>query len=167
MSRKGALTRRHLFGLLAAPAALGLSSCSPQRPVHRFGAGEERGFYYEFAHLLSGAVQRSGAAFSISPRTTGGSLENLELLREDAVDLALVLADLAVESRTDLRAMGRMYLSYVQLAVPVDSEIRTVSDLRGRTVMLGRRDPGPPTSATGCCAPVAWASTTWSSSTSP
>lgn len=142
MSRTTAPTRRHLLGLLAASAGLSLSTCSAPRPMHVLGASEERGFYYEFAHLLSQAVQRSGAAFSITPKTTGGSLENLQLLRENAVDLALALADLAVESQDDLLAIGRMYLSYVQLAVPVDSEIRTMSDLRGRTIMLGREGSG-------------------------
>ncbi|MFI7481623.1 TAXI family TRAP transporter solute-binding subunit [Kocuria sp. M1R5S2] len=141
MNRAAPLTRRHLLGLLAA-AGVGLSGCSAPRPAHVLGASEERGFYYEFAHLLSRAVERSGAAFSITPRTTDGSLDNMELLGEGAVDLALVLADVALESELDLRAMGRMYLSYVQLAVPGDSEVRTISDLRGRTVMLGREGSG-------------------------
>jgi TRAP transporter TAXI family solute receptor len=143
MSRPGSLTRRRLLGLVpAATLGLGLGNCSAARAIYSLGSSEERGFYYEFAHLLSQAVERSGATFSLTPRTTAGSLENLELLREEAVDFALVLADLAVESRTDLHAIGRMYLSYVQLAVPVDSDVRTMSDLRGRTIMLGRVGSG-------------------------
>lgn len=143
MSGTAALTRRRLLRLVpAATAGLGLNACSAPRPVHRLAASEERGFYYEFAHLLGRAVERSGAAVTVAPRTTAGSQENLELLRTGAVDLALALADLAVESRGDLRAVGRMYLSYVQLAVPADSPVRTMSDLRGRTVMLGRAGSG-------------------------
>lgn len=143
MSRTAPLTRRHLLRLVPATVlGTGLSSCSASRPAYSLGSSEERGFYYEFAHLLSRAVERSGATFSVDPMTTAGSVENLELLRDDVVDLALVLADLAVESRTELHALGRMYLSYVQLAVPMDSEVRTMSDLRGRTIMLGRAGSG-------------------------
>lgn len=143
MNGTTALTRRRLLGLVpVAAAGLGVHACSAPRPVYGLGASEERGFYYEFAHLLSRAVERSGAPVTVVPRTTAGSQENLELLRTGAVDLALALADLAVESRGDPRAVGRMYLSYVQLAVRADSPVRTMSDLRGRTVMLGRAGSG-------------------------
>jgi uncharacterized protein len=132
------LPRRRDLLAAAALGVLGLAGCSPPEPGRLVMAGGERGgFFNEFAHLLAAAVAGSGEDFRLEPLTTTGTLHNLDLLRSGEASIGLALTDAAVKDAEGLAAIGRVYQTYWQLAVPVDSPIRSVADLRGRTVSLG------------------------------
>jgi uncharacterized protein len=75
-----------------------------------------------------------------------GSVANVRLLQARRAEVALALADIAWAAyggtapfgdRAPLRAIGRVYENYIQLAVRGDAPIRRVADLAGRTVSLG------------------------------
>lgn len=146
------VTRRAVLGLVAAV----LAGCSageyggPRRRL-RLAAGEQGGFYIEFARLLADQLATAEPDLPAEVLSTGGSVANLELVRNGRADLGLALADAATSAATGaapferavpLRAIGRVYENYMQLVVPVDSSIRTVADLSGARISLGADGSG-------------------------
>ncbi|WP_369030291.1 MULTISPECIES: TAXI family TRAP transporter solute-binding subunit [Streptomyces] len=136
----------------AAVAVLGgalTGDVSRQRPgpsgVLRFATGEPTAFYEAFGRLLAAEVETAYPRLRCRVRTTAGSVANIELLRDRRADLALVLTDTARAAQgtalfprpVPLRAIGRVYETYLQFVVRADSPVRAVSDLAGRTVSLG------------------------------
>ena len=98
-----------------------------------------------------------GAAFSemvnaqeprvrVEPRNTKGSTENVPLLEEGKVDLALVAGEIAsaalARPGTKLRIVAAMYSSPGMLIVKGDSPYRSISDLRGKTIVMGTQASG-------------------------
>ncbi|MCF6387465.1 TAXI family TRAP transporter solute-binding subunit [Mycobacterium sp. MBM] len=136
--------RSALRGLAALSAVLAVSSCGTgERPPVRLAAGEPGGFFWEFAGLLAAAADRAGTA-RLVPLRTGGSAENLELLGAGGADLAMSLSDTAQDSpgAGQLRALGRVYENYFQVAVRDTAAIVAVADLAGRTVSIGAPGSG-------------------------
>ncbi|WP_411152282.1 TAXI family TRAP transporter solute-binding subunit [Streptomyces sp. A30] len=127
---------------------------SGQRPgpagVLRFATGEPTAFYAAFGRLLTAELEAEYPRLSCRVRTTAGSVTNIELLRDRRADLALVLTDTARAAQgtglfprpVPLRAIGRVYETYLQFAVRADSPVRAVSDLAGHAVSLGAAGSG-------------------------
>jgi len=82
----------------------------------------------------------------VEPRNTRGSTENVPLLEEGKVDLALVAGEIAsaalAKPNTRLRIVAAMYSSPGMLIVRGDSPYRRLSDLRGKTVVMGTQASG-------------------------
>lgn len=145
------ITRRTLLrGVLAAGATavtgVGLAGCSDSggEPL-RLGAGEEGGFFWEFAQLTAVAADRATLPVRIVPVRTAGSVENLAALASGDVKLALSLADAAVaamETGAALTAIGKVYENYMQLAVRADSRITETAQLGGTRISLGAKGSG-------------------------
>lgn len=135
--------RRTFLSAAAAGAFLTLTGCTAAEVRnYEIGAAEPGGFFSEFSALLAAAVERSGAGFRLLPRTTSGTVQNLELLRNGTVPLALALADAARADPAGLYAVGRVYQNYLQFAVPADSSVRNLNDLKKRRISLGPDDSG-------------------------
>lgn len=112
----------------------------------RIATGESDGFYAAFGRLLADQVTVAHPALSCELINSEGSVANVRLLHAGRADVALALADIAWAAyegsapfghSIPLRAIGRVYENYIQLAVRADTPIRTVADLAGRTVSLG------------------------------
>ncbi|HWI37891.1 MAG TPA: TAXI family TRAP transporter solute-binding subunit [Burkholderiales bacterium] len=77
----------------------------------------------------------------LQPKNTKGSTENVPLLKANQVDLALVAGEIAsaalAEPETPLRIVAAMYSSPGLVMVRGDSPYRSISDLRGKPVVLG------------------------------
>ncbi|WP_399881049.1 TAXI family TRAP transporter solute-binding subunit [Streptomyces sp. BBFR51] len=131
-----------LGGLLAGDLARDGSGPSG---LLRLATGEPTAFYAAFGRLLATQVEAAHPGLSCRVRTTAGSITNIELLRDGHADLALVLTDTARAAQgTDLfprpvplRAIGRVYETYLQFAVRADAPVRTVAGLAGHPVSLG------------------------------
>ena len=82
----------------------------------------------------------------IETRNTKGSTENVPLLEEGKVDLALVAGEIAsaalAKPGTKLRIVAAMYSSPGMLIVRGDSPYRSIADLRGKTVVMGTQASG-------------------------
>ena len=82
----------------------------------------------------------------VQTRNTRGSTENVPLLEAGKLDLALVAGEVAsaalAKSGTPLRIVAAMYSSPGMLIVKGDSPYRSISDLRGRTVVMGTQASG-------------------------
>ena len=111
-----------LTGLLL-PA---ISGCTVEdRPATvTVAGGEPGGFYLEFAGLLADSLQRHGGADKASALTTGGSLDNLELLLSGKATFAVALSDSAAQrvaagdaTAVGISAVGKVYENYVHCVV--------------------------------------------------
>jgi TRAP transporter TAXI family solute receptor len=136
--------RTALRGAGVLTAALVTAGCQGRPEVQlRLAAGESGGFFWEFSGLLAAAADRADSA-RITPLQTEGSVDNLEALRSGRAELALSLIDTVYDSpaRDDLTAIGCVYENYFQVAVRGDSAMRSMEDLRGRTVSTGAPGSG-------------------------
>jgi uncharacterized protein len=95
-----------------------------------------------FAEMINAQEPR----VRVEPRNTKGSTENVPLLEEGKVDLALVAGEIAsaalAKPDTKLRVVAAMYSSPGMLIVKGDSPYRSLSDLRGKTVVMGTQASG-------------------------
>jgi TRAP transporter TAXI family solute receptor len=136
-----------LGGALAGDAARPRTGPSG---VLRLATGEPTAFYAAFGRLLAAEIEAAYPGLSCRIRTTAGSVTNIGLLRDHRADLALVLTDTARAAQrpglfphpVPLRAIGRLYETYLQFAVRADSAVRTVAGLTGHTVSLGAPGSG-------------------------
>jgi uncharacterized protein len=82
----------------------------------------------------------------IETRNTKGSTENVPLLEAGKLDLGLVAGELAsaalAKPGTQLRIVAAMYSSPGMFIVKADSPVRSISDLKGRPVVLGTQGSG-------------------------
>jgi len=82
----------------------------------------------------------------VEPRNTKGSTENVPLLEAGKLDLALVAGEIAsaalAKPGTPLRIVAAMYSSPGMFIVRGDSPHRTISELRGKTVVMGAQASG-------------------------
>ncbi|MFJ9425834.1 TAXI family TRAP transporter solute-binding subunit [Streptomyces sp. NPDC101249] len=140
-----------LGGLLGGALAADGSRQDPgPSGVLRIATGEPTAFYAAFGRLLAAEIEAAHPRLVCRIRTTPGSLTNIELLRDRRADLALVLTHTArvvqaagpLPGPVPLRAIGRVYETYLQFAVRADSPVRTVADLAGHTVSLGATGSG-------------------------
>ncbi|HEU4351468.1 MAG TPA: TAXI family TRAP transporter solute-binding subunit [Burkholderiales bacterium] len=95
-----------------------------------------------FAEMVNAQEPR----IRVEPRNTKGSAENVPLLEAGKLDLALVAGEFAsaalAKADTPLRVVAAMYSSPGMFMVRGDSPHRSISDLRGRSVVMGTQASG-------------------------
>jgi TRAP transporter TAXI family solute receptor len=118
-------------------------------------AGPEGGQYVRFVQALQ-AAKPMGLVFQAL--LTEGSVENIRLLRQGQVPLAMVQGDLARQALggtgpfaapgafPDLRALASLYPEPLHIIVRADGPLHSVADLRHRRVAVG--PPGSGSRAT-------------------
>jgi len=121
---------------------------------YAIAAGPEHGQYLRFAQALG---EREGAR-SVPLVTLGGE-ENLLLLREGKVSLALAQADAALQAYEGkgnfagagpypaLRAIGSLYPEPVHVLMRAEGVVASVADLKGRRVAIGQQGSASRTTA--------------------
>lgn len=86
-------------------------------------------------------------------QTTGASVENMNLLKEEKVEMAFVMSDVlsqAVEGVNsfdgepveNVQQIATLYPNYVQVVTTADSGIETLDDLEGKRVAVGDQNSG-------------------------
>lgn len=112
---------------------------------YAIAAGPEHGQYYRLAQALA-----DSADIRVTALVTRGGDENLRMLREGKVALALSQADAALaafEGKGDfagdgaytmLRALGSLYPEAVHVIVRGDSRAASVAELAGRRIAVGQ-----------------------------
>ncbi|MGH1591941.1 TAXI family TRAP transporter solute-binding subunit [Methylobacterium phyllosphaerae] len=142
--RRRGPTRR--AGLLAG---LGLILARPVRAEETvrvvLATATPGGGFPAFGETFAGAIAAADPTITIERRATGGSSENVGLLRAGRVDLGLVQGEYASPALAEggrLTVLAPMYPTPGLFVVPAGSAIHTVADLRGRTVALGTHNSG-------------------------
>ncbi|MEU0372049.1 TAXI family TRAP transporter solute-binding subunit [Streptomyces sp. NPDC006283] len=148
--------RRALQGAAAALVVFGLllwwllpfGQSSPNGKL-TLSTGSHSGVYQRYGVLLKDALARDMPDVAVDLRTSEGSQENLERVASGEADFTIATADAVAKYKREglagadqLRGCARLYDDYVQLVVPRDSPIKSVRDLRGRTVGVGQDGSG-------------------------
>jgi len=137
VSRRTALAGVGLAGaseaLAQTPLRLTLATATPGGGFPAYGAA--------FVAAIAGA----DPSIAIEPRNTAGSLENVRLLREGAIDIALVAGETATEALAagnGTTLLAAMYAQPGLFGLRGDSPIRSIAELRGKPVAWGARGSG-------------------------
>lgn len=85
-------------------------------------------------------------------QTTGASVENINLLNQDKVEMAFVMSDVLTDAingensfpnKIDkVQQIAALYPNYVQVVTSTNSGIETLADLRGKRVAVGDQNSG-------------------------
>ncbi|MFG6203240.1 TAXI family TRAP transporter solute-binding subunit [Pseudomonas retamae] len=142
------------FALIAA-ATLALSSAAQAAPVFiNILTGGTSGVYYPIGVGLSQIYSDGIAGSKTSVQATKASVENLNLLQAGRGELALALGDSVADAKngvedagfkaplTKLRALGGAYPNYIQIVASQESGIKTLADLKGKTISVGAPKSG-------------------------
>ncbi|MFI7502613.1 TAXI family TRAP transporter solute-binding subunit [Streptomyces sp. NPDC049687] len=148
--------RRALQGAAAGVVVLGLLLWwllplgeDPPSGSITFSTGTTRGVYQQYGTMLRDELTKDMPRLKVRLTTSNGSQENVERVATGEADFTIAAADAVqtYESRhkgsaARLRGVARLYDDYVQLVVPRDSDIRSIADLRGKTVATGLSGSG-------------------------
>lgn len=111
---------------------------------YAIAAGAEHGQYLRLAQAMAASTKMRAVAL-----VTHGGEENLRLLRDGRVSLALAQGDAVLDAYegkgafadsgpfSTLRAIGSLYPEAVHVLVAASGSIKAMSDLRGKRVAIG------------------------------
>ena len=110
------------------------------------GTATPGGGFPVYGEAFAEAVNAAEPRLRISTRNTRGSSENVPLLEEKQLDLALVLGEYALAAlgkpETGVRVVTAMYSTPGLVVVRRDSPYRALRDLAGKPVVLGTQGSG-------------------------
>lgn len=129
--------------LLAAPAA------TQQKVEVVFSAGPTGGSWTPMAGAISEVVKKAFPDVSVQVEP-GAALVNMEKIRSDKADLGWSMTNVLADARNgqgDFKGkqtdkalyVANFYPNVWQMAVPADSDIKSVKDLKGKAVALPAR----------------------------
>lgn len=139
--------------ILALSACGGNNSDSGEKPSSLIIAtGGTAGTYYPLGGGIANLIQEE-AGTNATAQVTGAAVENMRLISDKEVDLAITQGDIAdyaakgTEMFSDgavgnLQAIGALYQETIQVVVTESSGIASVSDLKGKKVSVGAPGSG-------------------------
>lgn len=128
------------------------------KKVFIIGTASLNGTYYPVGNAMARLLNRNLSRTVTLAEPTAGSIDNVDYLRKKQIDLALMQSDVAWmayngssiyagSSYKGLRVLASLYTEKVQIVVRADSEIKKLSDLRGKRIALGEKNSGSAASA--------------------
>ena len=139
--------------VLSAVLLLGLTACGASGAAQMtMGTGGPTGTYYAFGGVL-GQYAKDHAGINVTVVSTDGSKANIENIDIGDYQLGLVQSDVmayawtgarSFESTgavTSFRVVAGLYAEAVQL-ITMDPEIKSVADLKGKSVSIGAPGSG-------------------------
>ena len=110
--------------------------------------------YYPYGGALARLISEQIPNTQATAEVTGASVDNLKLIQLGKVDLAFALADTVAEAVNgrgafkdtgavgSVRTVAVLYTNYTHVVVRQGSGIRSVADLKGKTVSVGAPGSG-------------------------
>ena len=131
-----------IFLSLLAASIFGWQWFRSQNGVYNLtiATGDPQGEYYAFAQALAKVVARHQPPIQIEVRATEGSVENLDLLEHNRVQLALIQSDTIVSPTT--KAIATLFPEIAHLIVTKESDIDSFSKLKGKRIALMPKKSG-------------------------
>lgn len=147
------LTKR--FSLLAAAAAFTASTAAVAAPTFiNILTGGTSGVYYPIGVGISQLYGKGIDGAKTSVQATKASVENLNLLQAGRGELGFALGDSVADGWNGvedagfktplkkLRALGGSYPNYIQIVASQESGIKTLEDLKGKSISVGAPKSG-------------------------
>ncbi|WP_017614667.1 TAXI family TRAP transporter solute-binding subunit [Nocardiopsis salina] len=150
MHLSGPNRRDALLNLAGAAAALGVSGCT-RGPASGPGelvvaTGPPGAVYREIGSRIAMLLDEELDGTEVVTVETGASHDNLVLLEGGEAHLGLANLDSVLSTEaaegSGIRAVGRLYDSFVHLVVMGDSPVQSIEDLDGRPVSIGEVNSG-------------------------
>src|ERR1051326_120814 len=138
--------------LLAGSAAAQDGGKPIQKTIISLGTATPGGGFPVYGNAFAEIINEIDPTLSIEPRNTKGSNENIPLLDEGKVDIALVAGEPAYEAfmglggrpKTSAKILTAMYSSPGMFVVRADSPYKTIKDLVGQPIAFGAKGSGLP-----------------------
>lgn len=136
--------------VLALCLVLGLCACGSKNLT--FSTGGPAGTYYAFGGVMAQKISEVTKT-SVTAVTSGGSKANIELLQSGDTDFAFAQSDVMAYAYDgsrlfaetgavkDFSTVAAMYMEQVQI-ITLDPDIKSVADLKGKTVSIGAAGSG-------------------------
>lgn len=117
------------------------------------GTGGTAGTYYPFGGALSQVMSEKSGVVSITAQSTGATGENLNLINNRDVDMALVQNDLAHYAYsgleiykdnkiTNFKAIARLYPELIHIVAQAGSNIKSIADFKDKKISVGASGSG-------------------------
>ncbi len=116
------------------------------------GTGGTGGIYYPLGGALASLLSLSDSSRQYTAEVTGGSVENVNRLREGQIDIGFALSVSAyeayhggqdyVEPFETLRIVAPLYPNLVQVLVPRGSRATSLEELAGKRISVGSAGSG-------------------------
>lgn len=135
-----------VWGLLAFVVLVGFAVTyqyvgAPPPKLVRIATGAKNGAYYAFAQQYARLLASDGIILEVV--STAGSVENLQLLKNGSVSLALVQGGSAThEDKQRLQSLGSLFLEPVWVFTRTQKPIKRFVDLKGSRVAVGAAGSG-------------------------
>jgi TRAP transporter TAXI family solute receptor len=124
-----------LMSIITAGIFAILSWRNPNRTYHlTLATGGKTGEYYAFGQALAEIVPQHQPRIKINVIETAGSLENVELINQDQAQLALIQSNTLITPT--VKAVAFLFPEVFHLIATTESEIKNVSDLKGKRIAL-------------------------------
>jgi len=115
--------------------------------------GSKAGVYYPIGEALGMILKQRYPEVNLKVIETAGSIENIQLLKDGKVDMALVQNDIAFyasegeamfngQKVTNVSGIATLFPEVVQIVVRKETGIKSLADLAGRKISVGSRDSG-------------------------
>jgi TRAP transporter TAXI family solute receptor len=153
-NRMSNMTRRQAIKLAGAGFGASLMSGLVPKALHAqartqlfIGTAGKGGVFYPLGTAMADIISKYGADLDAMAPQTAGTAENMKLLQEGKIELALAQADMAwaaahgrlagLPKRVAVRNLFGAHTKYLHLVTLADRGIAVVRDLRGRRLCVG------------------------------
>ncbi len=137
------------FPLIVAMLPAAYAAGPASKTVVSLGTATPGGGFPVYGDAVAATINEIDATLEVRPQNTKGSAENVPLLEEGKLDIALVQGEAALEALNgigrppaDLRILAAMYATPGMFVVRADSPARTIEDLKGKPVAFGAKGSG-------------------------
>jgi uncharacterized protein len=148
MTRRQAIRLVGIGGAAALAAGTGPRSLFAQTRTQLFiGTAGKGGVFYPLGTAMAGVISRYGSDLEAVAPETNGTAENMKLLQEGKIELALAQADMAwaaaqgrlngLPRKVAVRNLLGTQAKYLHVVTRADSDIKSVDDLKGKRVSTG------------------------------
>lgn len=138
--------------VLAASAGLSACSDSGSQEFLSIGTGGTGGIYYPLGGALAARLSVADTLRQYTAEVSGGSVENVNRLREGQIDLAFATGNTVYEAAVGgqdyeqpvqgLRVVAPLYPNMAHVVVSRGSEASSIEDFAGGTVSVGAPGSG-------------------------
>ncbi len=107
---------------------------------------------YNIIATTLGEIYNKTYGVNSKTQTTGASVENINLMNQNKVEMAFVMSDVLSDALAgtnsfknkidNVQQMMALYPNYVQIVTSKRSGIKTIEDLRGKRVAVGAQNSG-------------------------
>ena len=149
------ITRRQAIQLIGAGISLNTMARSARAEGQNrlaFATAGKSGVFYPLGSAMATVLSKSIPGLTVVTEMTGGSAENMKLLHQGKVQLALTLADTAwdasqgklsgLSAKVPVRTLLGTYSGYMHIVTLDGLGIRSVADLKGKRVSTGLAGSG-------------------------